>query len=67
MGFKYVYILQSESKDDCFYTGLTEDLHERLKKHNRGEVAHTSKFRPWRIKTVLAFTNLERAIAFEPI
>ena len=65
MAFKYVYILVSESATDCFYTGLTDDLHKRLSKHNAGEVPHTSKFRPWRIKTAVAFTNEEKAVAFE--
>jgi predicted GIY-YIG superfamily endonuclease len=48
-----------------FYVGFTEDLQTRLKKHNAGEVPHTAKFRPWRIKTAIAFTELERAVGFE--
>ena len=32
---------------------------------NAGEVAHTSKFRPWRIKTAVAFTDRQRAGEFE--
>ncbi|HEU5458620.1 MAG TPA: GIY-YIG nuclease family protein [Terracidiphilus sp.] len=47
---KYVYILQSLSADEHFYTGITDDLVARLAKHNSGAVTHTSKFRPWRIK-----------------
>jgi predicted GIY-YIG superfamily endonuclease len=46
-------------------TELTEDLHARLAKKNAGEVPHTSKFRPWRIKTAIAFTDPGRAVAFE--
>jgi predicted GIY-YIG superfamily endonuclease len=65
MNFLSVYILQSDSNPAHFYTGLTEDLHARLKKHNAGEVAATATFRPWRIKTALAFTNRERAAQFE--
>jgi predicted GIY-YIG superfamily endonuclease len=63
--FLYVYILQSESNPERFYVGLTENLHSRLKKHNAGEVIPTSKFRPWRIKTAIAFTDMERATQFE--
>jgi predicted GIY-YIG superfamily endonuclease len=37
----------------------------RLAKHNAGEVPHTSKFGPWRIKTYVAFSDEKRAIAFE--
>jgi len=65
MQFFYVYILQSEAEPARFYSGYTEDLKARLKKHYAGEVPHTSKFRPWRIKTAVAFTYLERAFAFE--
>jgi putative endonuclease len=61
---RYVYIL--ESLDSLhFYVGMTDDLRARLKKHNAGEVPHTSKFRPWRLRTYIAFTDEQRAIAFE--
>jgi putative endonuclease len=60
----YVYILQSEDGFH-FYTGATEDLRERLEKHNAGDVPHTSKFRSWRLKTYLAFADAEQAWAFE--
>ncbi len=63
--FFYVYILVSELGDEHFYVGLTEDLKARLAKHNAGEVPHTSKYRPWRIKTAIAFTSADRAAAFE--
>jgi putative endonuclease len=65
MKFFYVYILQSESKAEHFYVGGTEDLHSRLKKHNAGEVPYTSTYRPWKIKTAIAFTDKEPAIKFE--
>ena len=63
--YRYVYILQSLSAADAFYVGQTEDLASRLTKHNSGEVPHTSKNRPWRIKTAVAFTDHVRALAFE--
>jgi len=63
MSFHYVYILQNDYSQ--YYVGITEDLKARLKKHNRGEVPHTSKFRPWSIKTAIAFTSEERARDFE--
>jgi predicted GIY-YIG superfamily endonuclease len=48
-----------------FYSGFTEDLQSHLKKHNAGEVPHTAKFRPWRVKTAIAFTEREQAARFE--
>ena len=65
MQFSYVYILQSESNPECHYTGLTDNLQERLQKHNNGGVPHTAKFCPWRIKTAVAFTDRSRAAEFE--
>jgi putative endonuclease len=65
MKFFYVYILQSESDAKHFYVGLTEDLRARLKKHNAGEVPYTATFRPWKIKTAIAFTDKKRAVQFE--
>ena len=62
---KYVYILQSEQDEEHFYSGITDDLDARLSKHNSGDVAHTSRYRPWRIKTYIAFTDEARALAFE--
>ena len=65
MNFFYVYILQSQRGPERFYTGFTEELQTRLNAHNSGNVPHTAKFRPWRIKTEVAFTVRERAVEFE--
>ena len=65
MAFSYVYILRSVNHPDHYYVGHTDDLHQRLKRHNAGEVVHTSKLRPWRIKTAIAFTESDQAIRFE--
>jgi len=65
MKFIYVYILQSEPTPEHFYIGLTENLQARLKKHNAGGVRFTSIFRPWKIKTAIAFTNEDQAVQFE--
>ena len=62
---KYVYILESIETTEHYYVGVTDDLRARLQKHNAGDVTHTSKFRPWRIKTYIAFSDGDRAIAFE--
>ncbi len=61
---KYVYILES-LRSLHFYVGITDDLRARLAKHNAGEVPHTSKFGPWRLKTYVAFSNAKQAVAFE--
>jgi len=63
--FHYVYILESEKLPGRFYTGLTEDLADRLLRHNSGAVPHTAKFKPWRVKTAVAFRGREKAAEFE--
>jgi predicted GIY-YIG superfamily endonuclease len=55
--YHYVYILVSEKHSDRHYTGHTKDLLERLKKHNQSSCVHTSKYRPWRIESAIAFRS----------
>jgi putative endonuclease len=54
-----------KSRFSTFYVGITDDLRARLIKHNSGEVPHTSKFGPWKIRTYVAFSDAALAIAFE--
>jgi putative endonuclease len=63
--FYYVYILESVSAPGHFYCGFTESLQDRLEHHNSGAVPHTSKHRPWRLKTAPAFTDRQSALNFE--
>ncbi|UKN01215.1 GIY-YIG nuclease family protein [Paracrocinitomix mangrovi] len=44
----YVYILYSE-KFDKFYIGQTNNLSNRLKRHNEGQVLSTKHYNPWQI------------------
>jgi putative endonuclease len=61
----YVYILRSLQYLERYYVGITTDLRSRLKRHNAGEVSHTSKYAPWAIKTYIAFADEKQAFAFE--
>jgi predicted GIY-YIG superfamily endonuclease len=63
--FYYVYIIQSEKIPDRYYTGFTENSDRRLSKHNSGGDPHTDKYKPWRIKTAIAFTDRQKALEFE--
>ena len=63
--FTYVYILRSDLDSNRYYTGCTSDLANRLKKHNKGDVSHTAKYRPWSIQTAICFRSIEKARAFE--
>jgi predicted GIY-YIG superfamily endonuclease len=64
-GFYYVYILVSEADGRLHYSGLTRDLNTRLAEHNRGKCPHTSKHRPWKIETAIAFRSEAKARRFE--
>ena len=63
--FHYVYIIQTKIDADRFYIGFTENIENRLKDHNSGKNTHTSKYKPWRIKTAIAFTDRQKALYFE--
>ena len=63
--FHYVYILQSKIDDNRFYIGFTENIENRLKDDNSGKDPHTSKYKPWRIKTAVAFSDRNQALEFE--
>lgn len=61
----YVYVLQSLSVPDRFYTGETPDLKRRLQEHNDGKSIHTNKFKPWKIYCYFAMEDKSKAKAFE--
>jgi len=62
----YVYLIESFSAQGRRYVGMTADLKQRLLEHNAGKSPHTSsKFRPWRLTTYIAFTDRAKAEAFE--
>ena len=61
----FVYILQSLSNPQEFYTGLTDDVQARLRAHNAGKSAHTAQFKPWKLISFHYFARQETAVAFE--
>lgn len=65
MRLHYVYILQSESYPAETYKGLTDNIEDRLSRHNRGEVKYTSKFTPWKVIFLAGFISRKRASDFE--
>lgn len=60
----YCYILLS-SKSHIFYFGSTNDLKNRLKLHNSGEVKSTKSHLPWKLVWYGAFTTEKEARDFE--
>ncbi len=61
----FVYLLESEAFEGQRYVGMASDVKQRLADHNAGKSAHTSKFAPWRVVTYVAFSDRQKAEAFE--
>jgi putative endonuclease len=61
----YAYILESLARPGEFYRGCTNDLQRRVSEHNAGKCAHTSKFKPWKLKFYAGFETLSLAQEFE--
>jgi len=59
----FVYILKCS--DGNLYTGCTEDINERLKRHNSGYVPSTKLRLPVVLITYIAFTHNYKSFAFE--
>ena len=62
--YYYVYVLISE-KDGNFYVGYTDDLKDRLNKHNNGEVQSTKNRTPLKLVYYEACLNRQDAIKRE--
>jgi predicted GIY-YIG superfamily endonuclease len=60
----YVYILESK-KDNSRYTGITENLKQRIKSHNYGNQQYTKGKRPYAIRWYCTFPDKKKAINFE--
>ena len=44
----FLYIIQSEI-DDSFYIGTTQNLDDRISRHNQGRSKYTKQKRPWNL------------------
>ena len=60
----YVYILYSNSADK-FYIGQTNDVADRLKRHNAGSETYTKLYRPWILKWSTQKQTRAEAMALE--
>jgi len=59
----YVYLLKL--KDNSYYTGSTQNLKERIKKHNKGDVLATKGKRPIKLEFYCGFDSKNKALKFE--
>ncbi|MGM0620272.1 MAG: GIY-YIG nuclease family protein [Bacteroidota bacterium] len=59
----YVYILKCN--DGSYYTGCTNNLDERLKRHRERKVHYTKDKLPVEVITYIAFSDKYKAFQFE--
>jgi predicted GIY-YIG superfamily endonuclease len=59
----FVYILRCSN--GTIYTGCTNNLENRIKRHNLGQVLTTKNILPVEIITYIAFTDRSKAYSFE--
>jgi putative endonuclease len=60
---QYVYLLQCN--DGSTYTGCTQNIDERLRRHALGEILYTSSRLPVVVVTYVAFNDKNLAFKFE--
>jgi len=61
--FWYVYILSCN--DERFYIGCTDDLKDRIIRHNKGHIPATKLRLPIKLIAYFAFSNKYTAFNFE--
>jgi predicted GIY-YIG superfamily endonuclease len=61
--FWYVYILKCSKGE--LYTGCTNNLEDRINRHNMGQVIATKNNLPVELLTYIAFTDKYKAYDFE--
>jgi predicted GIY-YIG superfamily endonuclease len=59
----HVYILKCSDKS--YYTGCTNNLEDRLKRHNKGQVYFTKDKLPVELITYISFSDKYKAYKFE--
>ncbi len=60
----FVYILYSEEYD-TFYKGQTQNIEQRLEKHNKGLVKSTLRYKPWTLVWVGEKSTRKEAVNLE--
>jgi len=56
----YVYFLQSQVAGR-YYVGITNNVERRLNEHNSGLVKSTATYKPWQIKRIEKYGNINEA------
>ena len=60
----YVYLIKS-LKNARYYVGQTQDLEERVKRHNQGRNISTKSYMPWQLRWWKGYETRSDAIKVE--
>jgi len=60
----FVYILYSNTKEK-FYIGQTNDIDDRIKRHNNGQSLSTKNGIPWKVIYTIVISSRSEAVALE--
>lgn len=60
-----VYVLLSIKDPSKYYIGITQNLEERLAKHNNSQSGYSKQYAPWELETYITFKNRFLAQKFE--
>ena len=60
----YVYIIQSLA-DYSYYVGSTQNVEDRIERHNQGRSQYTKTKIPWQLVHTEAFSNKSNALKRE--
>ena len=60
----YVYIIES-LKDGSYYIGSTNNLDDRIERHNQGRSKYTKTKRPWKLVYSEKFSDRSSAVKRE--
>ncbi|MEN2414951.1 GIY-YIG nuclease family protein [Flavobacterium mesophilum] len=60
----FVYILYSYTKEK-FYVGQTNDIEDRLKRHNNGQSLSTKNGAPWKVIYTIELNSRSEAVVLE--
>ena len=60
----FVYVICS-IKDGSYYVGSTQDLKDRLERHNQGRTKYTKTKRPWELVYYEKYPNRSSAVKRE--
>ena len=62
--FCYVYFLYSKKRQQ-FYVGVSNDVTDRLKRHNNGESLSTKSGMPWMLMHTIVYADKSAAMLLE--